>query len=472
MEPAAASSPAVTLRNLPSIDRLLRAPGGDELLAAFGRALATEALRATLDAARTAVRDGLPALPPDYDLVAAAYEWATDLLAPTLRPVINATGIIVHTNLGRAPLGETALAAVAAAAAGYATLEYDLAAGRRGSRAVHAEQLLTRLTGAEAALVVNNNAAAVLLMLTALCRDAEVIISRGQLVEIGGGFRIPEVMAQSGAQLVEVGATNRTHLRDYAEAITARTAAILIAHPSNYRVVGFTSQPELAELAALAHERGLWLLFDQGSGALRDTTAYGLALEPTVPDGLRAGADVVAFSGDKLLGGPQAGLLVGRAELVRRMQRHPLARAVRADKMALAALAATLGHYLAGQPQRVPVWQMIARPLDDIAAEAERWAARLAALGVPAEVVAGESLVGGGSLPGETLPTRLVALSSGGAEALAARLRAAAVPVVGRIQDGRLLLDPRTVLPGQAEQLLETVARAAAGHAGKEHVHS
>jgi len=466
---AAAPSPAA-LRDLPSIDRLLRAPGGDELVAAFGHALATEALRATLDAARAAIRDGLAELPSDYDFVAAAREWATDLLAPTLRPVINATGIIVHTNLGRAPLGEAALAAVAAA--GYATLEYDLAEGRRGSRAVHAERLLTRLTGAEAALVVNNNAAAVLLMLTALCHDAEVIISRGQLVEIGGGFRIPEVMAQSGARLVEVGTTNRTHLRDYTAAITERTTAILVAHTSNYRVIGFTSQPELAELAALAHGRGLWLLFDQGSGALRDTAAYGLGPDPSVLDGLRAGADVVAFSGDKLLGGPQAGLLVGRAELVRRMQRHPLARAVRADKMALAALAATLGHYLVDQPQRVPVWQMIARPLDDIAAEAERWAARLAAQGVPAEVVAGESLVGGGSLPGETLPTRLVALSPGGAESLAARLRAAAVPVIGRIQDDRLLLDPRTVLPGQAEQLLATVARAAAAtatHTRREH---
>ncbi len=469
---AAAPDPAVALRDLPSVDRLLRAPGGDELVAAFGRALATEALRATLDAARAAIREGLDELPSDYDLVAEAHEWATDLLAPTLRPVINATGIIIHTNLGRAPLGEAALAAVAAAAAGYATLEYDLAEGRRGSRAVHAERLLTRLTGAEAALVVNNNAAAVLLMLTALGRDAEVIISRGQLVEIGGGFRIPEVMAQSGARLVEVGTTNRTHLRDYAEAITAQTAAILVAHTSNYRVIGFTSQPELAELAALAHGRGLWLLFDQGSGALRDTAAYGLGPEPSVLDGLRAGADVVAFSGDKLLGGPQAGLLVGRAELVRRMQRHPLARAVRADKMALAALAATLGHYLADQPQGVPVWQMIARPLDDIAAEAARWAARLAAQGVPAEVVAGESLVGGGSLPGETLPTRLVVLSPGGAEALAARLRAAAVPVIGRIQDDRLLLDPRTVLPGQAEPLLATVARAATTHTHREHADS
>ena len=459
-----AISPTQTaLRELPSVDRLLRAPGGDELVAGFGRELAADALRAALDAARAAIRGGkLAEAPADYDLVAAGHEWATDLLAPTLRPVINATGIIVHTNLGRAPLSEAALAAVTEAAAGYATLEYDLEEGQRGSRAIHAERLLTRLTGAEAALVVNNNAAAVLLMLSALCRESEVIISRGQLVEIGGGFRIPDVLAQSGARLVEVGTTNRTHLRDYAEAITERTAAIFVAHYSNYKIIGFTSQPEMAELAALAQERGVWLLFDQGSGALRDVAAYGLEPEPTVLDGLRAGADVVAFSGDKLLGGPQAGILVGRAELIARLARHPLARAVRADKMALAALAATLGHYLAGQPERVPVWRMIARPVDEIAAEAEVWAARLRAGGVSAAVVAGESRIGGGSLPGATLPTRLVAIAPDGrsADELAARLRAAAVPIIGRIAGDRLLLDPRTVLPAQATALLGAVAWA------------
>ena len=452
-----ATAVQTALRDLPSVDRLLRAPGGDELVAGFGRGLATEALRAALDGARAALRDGgLDEAPSDTDLVAIGREWVEELLAPTLRPVINATGIIVHTNLGRAPLSEAALAAVAAVSSGYSTLEYDADEGRRGSRAVHVERLLTRLTGAEAALVVNNNAAAVLLMLSALCRDAEVIISRGQLVEIGGGFRIPDVLAQSGARLVEVGTTNRTHLRDYAAAISERTAAILVVHTSNYRIVGFTAQPEMAELAALARERGLRLLFDQGSGALLDVSAHGLAPEPTVGDGLRAGADVVAFSGDKLLGGPQAGILVGRAEAIALLARHPLARAVRADKMALAALTATLGHYLAGQPERVPVWRMIARPLDEIAAEAEAWAARL---GARATVVAGESRIGGGSLPGATLPTRLVTIAAEGlsADDLAARLRAAAVPVVGRIAGDRLLLDPRTVLPGQAAALLDAV---------------
>ena len=454
------------LRGLPSVDRLLRAPGADELATAFGRPLATDALRAVLDEARAgllAAANGDGDIPPDYELVTAARERLAAMLAPTLRPAINATGIIIHTNLGRAPLSAEALAAAVDAAGGYATLEYDLAEGRRGSRAVHAERLLAQLTGAEAALVVNNNAAAVLLMLTALCREREVIISRGQLVEIGGGFRIPDVMAQSGARLVEVGTTNRTHRRDYEAAITPDTAAILVVHYSNYKIIGFTGQPELAELAALARERGLMLLFDQGSGALRDVAAYGLEPEPTVLDGLRAGSDVVAFSGDKLLGGPQAGILAGRADLIDRAKRHPLARAVRADKLALAALSATLMQYLTGHEDAIPVWRMIARPLEEIAAEAEAWAAQLRAQGIDATTAGGDSYIGGGSLPGESLPTRVVAISPGesGADDLAARLRAEPTPVIGRIRDGRLLLDPRTVLPGQDDELVRAVARVA-----------
>jgi L-seryl-tRNA(Ser) seleniumtransferase len=458
LKPAAPPSP----RDLPSVDRLLRAPGADELAAAFGRPLATEALRAALDETRSSLLGGRAGeIPPDVDLVYEARERLEALLAPTLRPVINAAGIIIHTNLGRAPLSAAAIAAVAEVAAGYSSLEYDAEEGRRGSRAVHVEPLLTRLTSAEAALVVNNNAAAVLLMLSALARDREVLISRGQLVEIGGGFRIPDVLAQSGARLVEVGATNRTHLRDYAEAITENTAAILAVHHSNYQIVGFTTQPSLVELAALARERGLILLFDQGSGALRDVAAYGLAPEPTVLDGLRAGCDLVAFSGDKLLGGPQAGILCGRANLIDRLKRHPLARAVRADKLALAALAATLGHYLTGRPEEIPVWRMIARPLEEIAAEAEAWAEKLREKGLPAVTAPGESFVGGGSLPGESLLTRLVVLSPEGFSAgeLAARLRAEPTPVIARVRNDRLLLDPRTVLPGQADELVRAVAR-------------
>ncbi len=462
--PRPTSPGRAALRDLPSIDRLLRAPGADELVDAFGRAPTTDALRAVLDETRAALLQHTNGddIPPDFELVSDARERLAAALAPTLRPVINATGIIIHTNLGRAPLSPAALAAATGAAEGYATLEYDLVEGRRGSRAVHAERLLTRLTGAEAALVVNNNAAAVLLMLAALGHDREVIISRGQLVEIGGGFRIPDVLAQSGARLVEVGTTNRTHLRDYAEAITADTAAILVVHHSNYKIIGFAGQPDLAEVAALAHEQGLLLLFDQGSGALRDVGAYGLEPEQTVLDGVRAGCDVVAFSGDKLLGGPQAGILIGRAACIDRLRRHPLARAVRADKLALAALAATLTHYLTDDLEAIPVWRMIARPLDDIAAEAESWAERLRSVGIDADTAPGESFIGGGSLPGESLPTRVVAISAGdlGPDELAARLRAASTPVIARIHDGRLLLDPRTVLPGQGERLVRAVERA------------
>ncbi|MCA9918498.1 MAG: L-seryl-tRNA(Sec) selenium transferase, partial [Anaerolineales bacterium] len=356
------------------------------------------------------------------------------------------------------PLSAAARQAIEDAAKGYSTLEYDLPSGQRGSRTVHAEQLLTRLTEAEAALVVNNNAAAVLLMLTALCQGKEVIISRGQLVEIGGGFRIPDVMAQSGAKLVEVGTTNRTHLRDYQHAITENTAAILVAHHSNYKVIGFTSEPTLAELAELAHEHNLPLLYDQGSGALLDSSPFGLEPEPTVLDGLAAGADLVAFSGDKLLGGPQAGILVGRQALVARLKKHPLARAVRADKLCLAGLSATLTHYLTDKAlEEIPVWRMIARPLSEIEPEADTWAARLQEQGIRAEVVDGRSTVGGGSLPGTSLPSRVVAIHPSDPDALAARLRQEKVPVIGRIQDGRFLIDPRTILPEQVEMLLQSL---------------
>lgn len=443
------------LRELPSIDRLLRLPVTIDLQAEYGRSLTLEALRTILDEQRTAVLAGATSLPMTAMLVHAAREWLETWFTPTLTPVINATGVIVHTNLGRAPLSETALAAVTAVSRGYATLEYDLEAGQRGSRSVHAEKLLTRLTNAEAASVVNNNAAAVLLMLTALCQGREVIISRGQLVEIGGGFRVPDVMAQSGAKLVEVGTTNRTHLRDYAAAITENTAAILVAHHSNFKIIGFTTEPSLAELAELAHIHNLMLLYDQGSGALLDVAAYGLEAEPTVIDGLNAGCDVVAFSGDKLLGGPQAGILCGRADLLSAIKRHPLARAVRADKLALAALAATLTHYLKEEAETaVPVWQMIARSTNELGDTADTWAAHLQEQGIAGVVVDGFSTVGGGSLPGTTLPTRLVAIDAANPDALAAALRAQSPPVIGRIQDGRFLLDPRTVLPDQAGTLI------------------
>lgn len=446
------------LRQLPSVDRLLNTAAGVDLVAVFGRSLTVEGVRSVLDSRRAAIIKGRSAVPMNATLLSETREWLEELIAPTLRPVINATGVIVHTNLGRAPLSADAVTAVQEAAAGYSNLEYDLSEGERGSRTVHAAVQLQRLTGAEDTLVVNNNAAAVLLMLTALCRGREVIISRGQLVEIGGGFRVPDVMAQSGATLVEVGTTNRTHLRDYANAINEKTAAILTAHHSNFKIIGFTTEPETAELAALAQERNILLLYDQGSGSLLDTEPYGLDPEPTVTAALEAGVDVVAFSGDKLLGGPQAGILCGKAALIGQLKKHPLARAVRADKMCLAALSATLNHYLTGKAvKEIPVWQMIARPLEQLKLEAETLAARLQEMGINAAAVEGQSTVGGGSLPGTALPTYLVAVVSDNLERLSAALRANNPPIIGRIQDGRLLFDLRTVLYDQRHTLAKGV---------------
>jgi L-seryl-tRNA(Ser) seleniumtransferase len=453
----------ILLRELPSVDRLLNTAVAVDLTLAYGRTLTVEGLRQSLEMARSNILSGQASYAPmNATLVDEARLWLESFLAPTLRPVINGTGVIVHTNLGRAPLSNAARTAIDTAAQGYSTLEYDIASGQRGSRAVHAEQLLTRLTNSEAALVVNNNAAAVLLMLTTLCQGKEVIISRGQLIEIGGGFRIPDVMAQSGAKLVEVGTTNRTHLKDYAKAITEETAAIMVAHHSNYKIIGFTSEPTLAELAELSQAHNLLLLYDQGSGALLDSAPYGLEPEPTVLDGLAAGADVVAFSGDKLLGGPQAGILCGRQSLIAQLKRHPLARAVRADKLCLAALSATLTHYLTENAlTEVPVWRMISRPVAEIATEADSWAAHLQKKGVRAEVVDGRSTVGGGSLPGTSIPSRLLAIQQAELDQLANRLRQEKLPVIGRIQDGRFLIDPRTILAEQVEMMLQSLLKCA-----------
>lgn len=458
------------LRSLPSVDRLLQTEIGAGLIQMYGRALTVDALRETLEEARAEVRKGEQVSPDETMLLASTRQKLEGWLLPTLRAVINATGVIVHTNLGRAPLSLAAQEAVTAAACGYSTLEFDLETGKRGSRAIHAEVLLQRVTGAEAALVVNNNAAGVLLALTALagptkdCPEGRgVIVSRGQLVEIGGGFRVPDVMAQSGARLVEVGTTNRTHLPDYELAIDETTALILRAHRSNFRIVGFATEPTLAELVALARQKNLLVVDDLGSGALLDTTAFGLAPEPMVQDSLRDGADVVAFSGDKLLGGPQSGILVGREEVIERLKKHPLARAVRADKLCLAALSATLVHYLKGEaPTEIPVWRMIATPYDTLHARAEGWATALKSAGVACEVVDGESTVGGGSLPGETLPTALLALQTQSPDQLAARLRTHEPPIIGRIEENRLVLDPRTVRPWEEETLLEATKRIGA----------
>lgn len=443
------------------MDKLLRSAPAQTLVQHTSHDLVVEALRQALDSARQTILSGGP-LPADEALVDQAAHILEAELQPTLRPVINASGIIVHTNLGRALLSPAARAAMDQAAGSYTNLEYDLKAGQRGSRYVHAEALLCRLTGAEAALVVNNNAGAVLLLLSALARGREVILSRGQLIEIGGGFRIPDVMKQSGAVLVEVGATNRTHLRDYQSAITGQTALIMRAHRSNFVMTGFVSEPLLAELTGLAHSQGLLVADDLGSGTLLDTALYGLSHEPTIQESLAAGADVVSCSGDKLLGGPQAGIIVGRAELIAQLRRFPLTRALRVDKTTLAALQTTLLHYIKGEAaQHIPVWRMIALPLATLAARAQSWAQKLATAGVQAEVIQGRSAVGGGALPGETLPTSLVAVGGLPAGQMAQRLRAADPPVIARIEDDRLLLDPRTVQPEEEAILLERIVAAA-----------
>lgn len=441
------------LRALPAVDRLLKSSAGQKLIARYGREATLAALRRSLDDMRARLRAG-EAADGDSVIELAAAQLRLDF-APTLRAVINATGVIIHTNLGRAPLAESAQRAMLEVASGYSTLEYDVESGGRGSRSQHAEALLRAVTGAEAALVVNNNAAALVLLLSALAQGREVVISRGQLIEIGGGFRVPDVMAQSGAKLVEVGTTNRTRLGDYERALGDATALLLRAHASNFRQIGFTEETPLSDLAALAHSRGLLLVDDLGSGALLDTAAYGLDHEPTVQESLSAGADVVCFSGDKLLGGPQAGILAGRRAIIDQLKTHPLARAVRADKLCLAALAATLAHYRKGDAvEAIPVWRMIARPLHELRATAEAWARALGG-----EVIPGESTVGGGSLPGAMLPTHLLALAADSPDQLTAALRAAPTPVIARIAGDCVLLDPRTVLPGQEATLVE-IARA------------
>jgi L-seryl-tRNA(Ser) seleniumtransferase len=439
------------LRSLPAVDQLLRLPVVGGWVETYGRPLTLDALRLALDEAR-AQYPQTQSVPDEAALLARAERRLQEWARPTLLPVINASGVVLHTNLGRAPLSTAALQAAQAVSLGYSNLEYDLEKGQRGSRLAHAETLLQRLCGVEAALVVNNNAAAVLLALSALALRRAVVIARSQLVEIGGGFRVPDVMKQSGARLLEVGATNRVHLSDYQAALEEKPALILRAHRSNFRISGFTSEPELSEIAALAHEAGIFLLDDLGSGALLDTRRFGLGHEPMVQESLAAGADLVCFSGDKLLGGPQAGIITGRADLVARLRKHPLARAVRADKLCLAALSATLLHYLKDEAEReIPIWRMIAAPLDDLERRARLWAEALG----QGQVLRGESTVGGGSLPDETLPAWLLALDVSSPNHTLKRLRQATTPVIARTLDERVVLDPRTVLPEQETRLLE-----------------
>ena len=451
------------LRNLPGVDTLLKMEAAQSLIDRYGQRLMVEATRSWLETVRRQILSGSPA-PAEQDVVMGIAGVLELWGRPTLRPVINATGVVIHTNLGRAPLCAEALQAIQEVAEGYSNLEYDLEAGERGSRYAHTEELLCRLTGAAGALVVNNNAAAVLLVLIVLAQGREVVISRGQLVEIGGGFRIPDVMRQSGARLVEVGTTNRTHLSDYQEALGPDTAMLMLAHQSNFRTSGFVSQVSAQELVELGRARQVLVYEDLGSGTLLDTAAYGFSHEPTVQEAVSAGVDLLSFSGDKLLGGPQAGILVGKADLIDRLRHFPLTRALRVDKMTLAGLQATLLHYLKGDAERaIPVWRMLAVSQEELGRRARRWVHKLKVAGVEARVTNGLSAAGGGSLPGETVPTRLVAIAADSPDALARRLRAGDPPVIARIEDDLLCLDPRTVLPEQEDALLSAILAAVAG---------
>jgi L-seryl-tRNA(Ser) seleniumtransferase len=444
------------MRSIPSIEQLRQRPKLLALESRYGRAAIVDALRLEATALRTAGR-----APDDVEsaIESAAIERLANSSAPSLRRVINATGVIVHTNLGRAPLARAAAARVAELSAGYTNLEYDLAAGARGRRDTHAERLLCRLTGAEAAVVVNNNAAATLLVLASLAAGREVIISRGELVEIGGGFRVPDVLAQSGAVLREVGTTNRTRAADYAAAISDRTALILRVHPSNFRIEGFTQRPSLSELIDVARRFDLAVVEDAGSGYLSKSVSIDNATlrdEPDISESIATGAGVVMFSGDKLLGGPQAGIIVGRDALLSRVRTHPLMRALRVDKMTYAALEATLEEYAADRAQSdVPVVAMIAMPLDKIERRARALADALTAMGIHATVVDGESTIGGGSAPGAALPTKLVAIEHASPQQIERRLRAHDVPIIARIEDDRVVIDVRTVDPDDDRVLID-----------------
>ena len=448
------------LRNLPSVEQLLN--NATHLIERFGRPLTLDALRLTLDSTRarfkalalSRVEEDPETALPSIDLILSESEsrlraWTT----PTLLPLINATGVILHTNLGRAPLSKAAIAAMNNVASNYSNLEFDLETGKRGSRFIHAEAILQKLLSVEAALVVNNNASAVLLVLSALANKKRVVISRTQLVEIGGGFRVPDVMKQSGAKLVEVGATNKVKLADYEEEMS-NAALVMRAHRSNFKIIGFTEEPDLKEIVDVAHQAGVIVVDDLGSGALIDTAKYGLAHEPTVQESLAAGVDLVCFSGDKLLGGPQAGIIVGKKDLMDKIRKHPLARAVRADKTCLAGITATLTHYLKDEAEReIPIVRMMSLTPNQLKVRAEAWRVALG----QGEVIEAESTVGGGSLPEESIPTFVLALKVKPVEKFVKKLREANLPIIARAENDQILFDPRTVLISQDQSLISSL---------------
>ncbi len=473
METSKAAERSVRFRNLPSVDELIRSETAARLMPDAGSARLTEIARAVAEGLRQAIANGDVAdadLQAEFLLAEAESRlvaaWAS-IVRSRLTRVINATGVVIHTNLGRAPLSEAARSAIAEEAAGYASVEYDLETGKRGKRGRRVEELLCELTGAESALVVNNCAAAAFLVLTVFAAGGEVVISRGELVEIGGDFRVPDVLERSGAKLAEVGTTNRTKLADYENAINDSTKMILRVHPSNYRIVGFTASPGIAELASLAHSRGILLFEDAGSGALVNLSNYGLRDEPVIADSIAAGADIVTFSGDKLLGGPQAGLLVGKLEVVEKIRKHPLYRALRADKLAYGALGATLESYRSGNfANEIPVIRMLSLTKSDLSARAANFAERLrrsvgdAALDI--EMINGSSAVGGGSAPNVELETVLVLMGIRGCSSneFEAKLRLGPKPVITRIVDDCVAIDLRTVFENEEDELIDAIAAA------------
>ncbi len=443
-------------RQIPSVDHLLTHALTGELIASYGREWTANAIREVLFVCREEIRAGQQ-LPTDDALISRAAALLNQQAALFPVQVINAAGVIIHTNLGRAPLSQQAKLALCAAAGGYSNLEYDLSAGKRGTRNAQVESQLTRLTGAEAALVVNNNAGAVLLTLSALARRKKVAVARSQLVEIGGGFRVPDVLRESGAHLLEVGTTNRVHLNDYESAIEQGAQLLLLTHHSNFKIVGFATEPSMKELSGLAIAAGVPLIFDQGSGALLDTAQYGLPHEITVQEALQAGADLVCFSGDKLLGGPQAGIIAGKKTLVDKLRKHALYRALRPDKLCFAALSATLRHYLKGEAQAcIPVYRMLAREEASLHDQALGWRQKLG----EGSVIPGRSTIGGGSLPDETLPTWLLALETRSPQKFLAQLRACQPAVIARVEDNRVVFDPRTILPDEDQHLLAGIRTA------------
>ena len=440
------------LRDLPSVDQLLKSEYGLRWQEEFGRPLTIRAVRTSLDEIRSQFKltGHFPVL---NEIEIKVSQLLNELASVSLIPVINASGVILHTNLGRAPLCKSAFEAIQSVSTGYSNLEFDLNKGHRGSRLAHTEDQIKQLTGAESALVVNNNAAAVLLILSTLAKRRAVILARSQLIEIGGGFRLPDVMKQSGARLVEIGTTNRVHISDYIEAIESKKPTMVLrAHRSNFRIIGFTSEPELAEIVEVSHHADIPVVDDLGSGTLLDTNQFGLGHEPTVLETIKTGVDLVCFSGDKLLGGPQAGIIIGRGKYIDRIKKHPLARAVRADKLCLAALSATLSHYQRDQAiQNIPVWQMISTNSESLKQRAQSWAEQLQ----KGEVLAGQSTIGGGSLPGETLPTYNYVLTVRKPTQFAAVLRQLRPPIIVRVENDRVFFDPRTVLPEQDKVLLQ-----------------